>query len=131
MMDAAAIGYKILLDCTYRSNAEQDADYEQGRLKPGPIITHARAGQSAHNCVLLDGVTPAARAFDIAIYTRGGTSLDWVAGDKSWKDIQQIGRGYVDSAGNPLLALGCDWPEPKTDGPHFELANWESLLPVG
>lgn len=33
----------------YRSYARSDELFAQGRSKPGPIVTNARAGQSAHN----------------------------------------------------------------------------------
>lgn len=38
----------LLVTCTYRSGAEQDGLYAQGRTKPGRIVTNARAGQSLH-----------------------------------------------------------------------------------
>ena len=34
---------------TYRTDKEQDALYEQGRSRPGPIVTNARGGESFHN----------------------------------------------------------------------------------
>lgn len=43
------VGLDILIYCTYRSGAEQDGLYEQGRTKPGAIVTNARAGESFHN----------------------------------------------------------------------------------
>lgn len=33
----------------FRSFAEQDKLFEQGRSKPGPKVTNARGGESAHN----------------------------------------------------------------------------------
>ena len=42
-------GLDILIYCTYRSGAEQEVLYEQGRATPGKIVTNARAGQSWHN----------------------------------------------------------------------------------
>ncbi len=55
----ASMGVDVLIYCTYRSNAEQDALYAQGRTvggqgacakKPlGNIVTNARGGQSWHN----------------------------------------------------------------------------------
>ncbi len=41
-------GLPVLITCTYRSDAEQEALYAQGRTKPGPKVTNARAGQSFH-----------------------------------------------------------------------------------
>lgn len=41
-------GWPILITCTYRTEAEQEALYAQGRTRPGPKVTNARAGQSLH-----------------------------------------------------------------------------------
>lgn len=41
-------GLHLLVTCTYRSGDEQTALYAQGRTKPGPIVTNAKAGQSMH-----------------------------------------------------------------------------------
>lgn len=57
-------GVDILITSTYRSSADQDAIYAQGRTKPGPIVTQAKGGQSFHNfkvafdCVPLIGGKP-------------------------------------------------------------------------
>lgn len=37
------------LTCCFRDKAEQQVDYDQGRTKPGKIITNAKPGQSLHN----------------------------------------------------------------------------------
>lgn len=123
--ECARRGVKALIDCTWRSDDEQDADFAKGRdqngniIDPHLVITHARAGQSAHNCVAADG-TPAARAFDIAIYGPDGKTLDWDGGDDAWKVAHAVGRMLG-------LALGADWPKPKTDGPHMEMQNWQNV----
>lgn len=56
-----AAGINVLIYCTLRSNAEQDALYAIGRSKPGAIVTNAKAGQSLHNPVPGTGKS---RAFD-------------------------------------------------------------------
>lgn len=48
LAECKANGLGVLVTCTYRSGAEQDALYAQGRTKPGPKVTNARAGQSFH-----------------------------------------------------------------------------------
>ena len=48
-------GVEALITCTWRSGAEQDALYAQGRSRPGPKVTNARAGQSAHNAMRHSG----------------------------------------------------------------------------
>lgn len=110
-------GLNVFLDCTYRSASEQDALYAQGRTAPGPIVTHAKGGESAHNYE--KNGAPAARAFDIAIYDEDGVILDWNAQDMNWRMAHEIGR-------NLGLVLGADWPAPLTDDPHFEMANWKT-----
>jgi peptidoglycan L-alanyl-D-glutamate endopeptidase CwlK len=41
-------GIEILITSTYRDMESQAALYEQGRTKPGRIVTNAKAGQSYH-----------------------------------------------------------------------------------
>lgn len=48
MLECTHDGLNVLVTCTYRSGTEQDALYAQGRSKPGPKVTNARAGQSFH-----------------------------------------------------------------------------------
>lgn len=42
-------GIDILIYCTYRDPAEQNALYQIGRTKPGRVVTDARGGESWHN----------------------------------------------------------------------------------
>lgn len=105
-----AAGLDILITCTYRSAAEQNELYAQGRTRPGRIVTRARGGQSAHN-FMLDG-KPAARAFDIVPLNLG--KLVW---DETYPDWQK--------AGEIGMALGLNWygrpGAPFREFPHFEL----------
>lgn len=41
-------GVDVLVYCTHRSETEQAELYASGRTKPGPILTNARPGESAH-----------------------------------------------------------------------------------
>lgn len=62
----------VFLTCTFRDDSEQARLYAQGRdpAVPGPIVTNAKAGQSAHN--LKDsGGRPCAEAYDLAITEAG------------------------------------------------------------
>lgn len=43
------VGIDILITSTYRDMESQAALYEQGRTKPGRVVTNAKAGQSFHN----------------------------------------------------------------------------------
>lgn len=115
--NCAHAGIKVGLNCTYRSNAEQDVAYAQGRSAPGPVITNAKAGQSAHNFVLSDG-TPASCAFDFFIYAPDGKHLDWDAKDATWQKVLKIGEALG-------LVSGSQWKSIK-DNPHMELADWRN-----
>lgn len=46
--ECEALGLHPLVTCTYRSGEEQNELYAQGRTKPGPKVTNAKAGQSFH-----------------------------------------------------------------------------------
>lgn len=111
MRRCEAAGLDILITCTYRSAAEQDQLYAQGRNgKPGARVTNAKGGQSAHNLTIQD--RPAARAFDIVPLVNGKPVWD----DKhpAW---QQAGRFGME--------LGLNWYGKPTakfrEFPHFEL----------
>lgn len=67
----------MLVVCTYRSFEEQEALYAKGRVRPGPVVTNARAGDSFHNF---------RRAFDVAFLK--GTQLTW---NGPWEKVGKIG----------------------------------------
>jgi peptidoglycan LD-endopeptidase CwlK len=104
---------------TYRSPAEQDADYAQGRTTPGHIVTNARAGQSKHNFTLDDG-TPASKAFDFGIKDDETGELDWDASDARWQRAIAIGEALG-------MVSGSRWHS-IVDTPHFEIA--EAVAPT-
>lgn len=86
----------------FRSFAQQQAEYNQGRTTPGKIVTWAPAGMSWH-CYGL--------AFDSIPFMDGSlTTLDW---DFDLKSVESIAIACG-------LECGMDWPEPKTDSDHFE-----------
>lgn len=113
---------RAFITCTYRSNAEQDQAYAQGRTKNKGthIITNARGGESPHNCTLHnDGVTPGARAFDFAIYLGDqGQELDWDADDDDWKNAIAVGEALGLVSGSTFSFK---------DYAHMELRNWKSF----
>lgn len=108
-------GINAFLTETYRSCADQDDDYEQGRSMPGHIITNARGGQSPHNCTNPDG-EPASKAFDFAIQDESGI-LDWDVSDTDWQRAIKIGESLG-------LVSGSTWH--MKDNPHLELPNWQT-----
>lgn len=101
----------------YRSYAEQDALYAQGRTKPGKKVTNAKAGQSIHNY----GV-----AIDFALLIDGkeiswDTKADW-DGDKiaDWMEVV-----------NTFTKAGWQWGGAWKfqDNPHLEkLHDYKPLL---
>jgi len=91
------------LTCTYRSVAEQNELYAQGRFKPGKIVTNARGGQSNHN----HNPSP---AFDIAFKDKLG-NIVW--------DVVYF-RLFAEAGRRSGLSWGGDWVSFK-DYPHFEL----------
>jgi len=60
-------GYNVRVISVFRSFAEQDALYAQGRTAPGPRVTNAKGGQSFHNV---------RRAIDFGVYLGGVLSQD-------------------------------------------------------
>ncbi|EAH4447205.1 M15 family metallopeptidase [Listeria innocua] len=98
--------YICVVNPCYRSYAEQNALYEQGRTKPGAIVTNAKGGQSNHNY----GV-----AVDLCLYTNDGKDVIWETNTKRWKRVVAIAK----SVG---FKWGGDWTGFK-DYPHFELYN--------
>ena len=98
--DAATAGISIKIISGTRTYEEQDALYEQGRTKPGRIVTNARGGFSNHNF----GV-----AFDIGVF-EGGRYLDE---SPAYKAVGALGKQLG-------LEWGGDWKSIQ-DEPHFEL----------
>lgn len=111
LAQCTAANISVHIDCTYRSDEEQNDDYAKGRTVPGHIITNAKAGQSAHNCKTSDD-TPAARAFDIYILSDDKT-LNWDISSLSWQTVIQIGEGLGLTCGAHFKSI--------PDYPHFQL----------
>ena len=105
------IRHKIdfIITCTWRSGIEQNILYEQGRTKPGRIVTNARAGQSKHNFTI-DG-KPASKAFDVVPVVNGKPV--WDSRNPVWQELGAIG-----------LSIGLDWAgvwSKFKEYPHFQL----------
>lgn len=98
-----------LITCTWRSPAEQDALYAQGRTKPGKIVTNAKAGQSKHN-FMING-KPASKAFDVVPLVNG--KPDWDSTHPAWEHMGEIGE-----------SVGLEWAgrwKHMREYPHFQL----------
>lgn len=110
--NCALKGVKTIITQTWRSPAEQDALFAQGRTTPGPIVTNAEASESKH-CFILNG-EPASKAFDYCILNDNGHIII---------DGSHPLYGYAGAIGEALgLSWGGTWPRPKTDYDHFEIA---------
>ncbi len=109
----AEAGIPVMLTCTYRSQAEQDALYAQGRTKPGRKVTWTR---SSRHSFTLDG-KPASKAFDIAVLSDGKPTWDLKADVNKDNQSDYITIGVI---GRKLgLEWGGGWKTP--DYPHFQL----------
>ncbi len=96
---AAKHGINIVATSGLRTYAEQDALYEQGRSKPGKIVTNARGGYSSHNF---------------------GTAVDFTVFNSRmpvWESPKYATLGGL--AKSIGLSWGGDWSSP--DEPHFYL----------
>ncbi|UWP58626.1 peptidoglycan-binding protein [Ruminococcus gauvreauii] len=101
-------GYQIAIGESFRSVAEQDALYAQGRTKPGQIVTNAPG--SSYSSMHQWGV-----AFDF--YRNDGTGAYNESGN-FFEHVGAIGKSLG-------LEWGGDWTSP-VDRPHFQLPDWGS-----
>jgi D-alanyl-D-alanine carboxypeptidase len=93
-----------------RTFAQQQAIYDQGRTKPGPVVTKAKAGQSYHNYGL---------AADIVPFHPDLKTLDW---EYNFKLLVPFAIKYG-------ITWGGLFPSPDRD--HFENKfhhSWQELL---
>lgn len=98
------LGRPIIVE-GYRSPAEQDELFTQGRTKPGLIVTYKRGGESKHNLV-------PAQALDVAFLLDNG-QVSWSA--ELLRRFAQLMK-----AASAQVHWGGDWPGFK-DRPHFEV----------
>lgn len=106
-------GLDVLVYCTVRSWAEQAALYAQGRTAPGSIVTHARAGESAHNHALaLDFVPLVAGKAQWAAPTPARPRPEWT------QAVELAERAGLESASR--------WPRFR-EWPHLQMPAWRTL----
>ena len=100
----------IIVTCGYRSAAEQNALYAQGRTKPGGKITNAKGGHSQHNWGVAIDI---AMAYDV---DKDGKVSDDTWNTKGFADVAKIAKKLG-------FGWGGDWTSIK-DRPHFYLTKW-------
>lgn len=101
-------GLKIAIGETYRTIAEQDALYAQGRTTPGNIVTSAQGSTYSS-------------------YHQWGTAFDFFRNDGqgAYKDTD----GFFSKVGAIGVGLGLEWGgnwKSPVDKPHFQLPDWGS-----
>ncbi len=99
-------GIEIRIVSGYRSPAEQQVLFNQGRTTPGNIVTNARPGRSNHNYGLAIDFVLIKSGYDMKADTDGNSIADWI-------DV-------VTHAKTLGFAWGGDWTSFK-DYPHFEM----------
>lgn len=110
---------KPIITFTLRTWPEQQALYDQGRTKPGDIVTNAKAGQSYHNYGL---------ALDFALQING-LKLVWDINKDFDFDHVSDWMEVVKAFKAEGFTWGGDWKSLK-DYPHFEMTfgrNWSQL----
>lgn len=93
-------GIALRITSGFRSIAEQDKLYAQGRTTAGGIVTNAKGGSSYHNFGL---------AIDVVEIKDG--KADW--NTTQWAKIGEIGKQYG-------FEWGGDWAK-FVDKPHFQM----------
>lgn len=101
-------GLYIQFSDGYRSNAEQNRLYAQGRTTSGQIVTNARGGQSLHNYGL---------ALDMFITNKAGTTASW--------DVSKLRQAAM-IAKSLGFEWGGDWTSFK-DYPHIQMTGGLSI----
>ena len=74
-------GIDLLVTSTFRDNESQGELYEQGRTKPGKVVTNAKPGESWHNYRC---------AVDVVPLVNG--KPNWDGSDPIWQTIGELGE---------------------------------------
>ncbi|WP_424765683.1 M15 family metallopeptidase [Paenibacillus sp. sgz302251] len=111
-------GVPILITQGYRSIAEQNALYAQGRTTKGNIVTNAKGGSSYHNYGL---------AIDFALLSSDGKQVFWDMKRDADNDKTADWMEVVSEAKNLGFEWGGDWKSFK-DNPHFQMTFGLSIV---
>lgn len=117
-------GIDLLITCTYRSPADQNSLYAQGRTAPGHIVTNAKAGQSLHQYQVAFDCVPLRNGKPVWGTSGNGIDTDPTDDDKDelelWQRVGLIGK----SVG---LEWAGDWKHNR-EFPHFQYTGGLSLV---
>jgi peptidoglycan L-alanyl-D-glutamate endopeptidase CwlK len=118
----AAAELDIFLVSGTRTFEEQRRIYDQGRITPGPIVTHAKPGTSYHNFGM---------AFDVCrceggTLTRAAVRLRW---DWTMEPVAAAAKGLGLLWGGAWQA--ADGNHFQTDYDHLDLAGLQRIYPDG
>jgi RHS repeat-associated protein len=105
------LGLKLVIASSYRSIEKQQSLYDQGRTKPGDIVTWAKPGYSFHNFRLAIDVYPAK-----------------ANGEPNWNAI--VPPTVVHIADELGIQWGGRFPKGKTDNPHFQMKFGQTISQV-
>ena len=110
---ATPAGVHPIITQGLRTFAESDALYQQGRTKPGEIVTNAPAGASYHNYGL---------AVDFALVIKGKTT--WDEKNPNWMTVVNIFKKHGFTWGGDFTGTFKDYPHLEQKFGH----NWKDLL---
>jgi peptidoglycan L-alanyl-D-glutamate endopeptidase CwlK len=110
LANCEAASVDVLVTCTLRTFAEQDALYAKGRTEAGMIVTNAKGGQSPHQYGMALDVVPLEHGKPI-----------WQASDPIWAIVGVCGV-------NAGLEWGANFPGSFKDIPHFQRSNWKDHI---
>ena len=108
-VQATPKGVHPVIDQTYRTFAESDALYQQGRTKPGQIVSNAQAGHSWHNYGL---------ALDFHLVVNGKDIWDV---NHDWMTVVNI---FKDAG----FTWGGDFVGSFKDYPHLEIKFGHTIV---
>lgn len=112
-------GIDFVRACTYRSDEEQQALYDQSHLHHGPWATNLKGGMSYHNDTF--NGAPAANAADYYPLEHGKLfDYDTPEHQLTWERFGQLAR-------NCGLEWGGDWKHCQPDRPHVQLCKAKYL----
>lgn len=110
MLEVEGIVFRVTQG--WRSWAEQDSLYAQGRTAPGEIVTNAKGGESWHNYGC---------AVDLVPMDQDPARPDWDLGHPVWQRLVQLGEVLGLYSGSEFTCIK-DWP-------HFQLTGGFPITP--